>query len=656
MKEIMGKGEKINPSNSYAIYQLEDSVNQLILGDSFKGKEGIISFGEVPEWFGADYGVQLTKLAGLSHLSPVELAQELASKITQNKVPLIQEVVSEGPFLNFKLDILRFGDNVVSEVLKRKDDYGKEQLGKGDKVVVDMSSPNIAKRMNYGHLRSTIIGDALANIYRYQGYEVIRDNHIGDWGTQFGKLITAIKKWGNEKELLSSADPIGVLQDLYVKFHSVAEDQSEKIREEMKAQVKDKGLSSLPALEKAVKDVSREITERKKISEDKLNMETIIEDALDRVVVPEIENEGREWFLKLENNDPEAKRLWKICIDLSMKEFNRIYETLGVKFELTLGESFYEDKLKEVASEVKKSKVGKVSDGALVVDMQDKELGVAIIQKSDGASVYMTRDLATASYREQELKANKVIYVVGEDQKQYFQQLFEILKRMGYKIGENSEHVYFGMVRLPEGKMSTRKGRTILLKDVIDEGFKKAEEIIDKKNPDLAKDVEKKAKIVRQIAIGALKWNDLGQDPRRSIEFHWEKALNFEGYGAPYVQYTAVRAASILEAAQKERIDLSFSEKLPPEAYSQLPERVLIRKLAEFPKVIVAAQRNSNPSQVAIYVFDLAKRFNAFYRELQVLKGNTPEIRDSRLRLVMATKQVIANSLGVLGIEVPDKM
>ena len=291
--------------------------------------------------------------------------------------------------------------------------------------------------------------------------------------------------WGNEKELLASDDPIGILQDLYVKFHEVSKEQSEKIRIVMKNQVKEKGLSSIPTLEKAVEDVSQEIMTRKKITKSELNTETILEDALDRVVVPEIENEGRKWFSKLENGDPETKRLWKTCIDLSMKEFNRMYQVLGVDFELTLGESFYENMLNNVANEVKKSRVGIVSDGALVVDMQDKNLGVAIIQKRDGASVYMTRDLATASYREKELKADRVIYVVGEDQKQYFQQLFEILGRLGHKIGEKSEHVYFGMVRLPEGKMSTRAGRTILLKDVIDEGLKKVGEVIDERSPEL---------------------------------------------------------------------------------------------------------------------------------------------------------------------------
>ncbi|MEK7227925.1 MAG: arginine--tRNA ligase, partial [Patescibacteria group bacterium] len=401
MKENGRKTVEMNQiQHSYPIYQLEASMGELVAERSYEAVKDLLVFVEAPSRVDADYGIQLNRYAGHLNVSPVSLANELAKRISNQESPYIESAFDQGPFLNFKLDMARFGESVTSEILEKEDNYGKERIVAGKRVVIDMSSPNIAKRMNYGHLRSTIIGDALANIYRSQGYEVVRDNHIGDWGTQFGKLITAIKMWGNEKELLASDDPIGILQDLYVKFHEVAKEQSEKIRIVMKTHVKEKGLSSIPALEKAVEDVSQEIMTRKKITKAGLNMETIMEDALDRVVVPEIENDGRKWFSMLENGDPEAKRLWKICIDLSMKEFNRMYQTLGVDFELTLGESFYEKMLSGVAAEVKKSKVGKVSDGALVVDMQDKSLGVAIIQKRDGASVYMTRDLATASYRE----------------------------------------------------------------------------------------------------------------------------------------------------------------------------------------------------------------------------------------------------------------
>jgi arginyl-tRNA synthetase len=639
----------------YPITTLENKVQESLFENLPLNLKKQVVLVETPPQFNSDFGIQLTGIAKLLKTSPVDLATEATNKGNEIKDSLFEKIENQGPFLNLKLNMGQFGNEVISSIFNLNKNYGKENVGKGQKVVIDMSAPNIAKRMNYGHLRSTIIGDSLANIYKFQGYDVIRDNHLGDWGTQFGKLITAIKLWGNEKELLASEDPIGILQDLYVKFHAVAEEQAEVIKADMKAQVKKNGFESIPELQKAVEEASKEIMTRKKIGRDEVKMDVVLEDALDRVIITDIEKEGRDWFRKLEAGDPEAKRLWEICIDLSMKEFNQIYKTLGVDFELILGESFYEDKLQNIFDEVSKSKYGEKSEGALIINLEDKELGVAIIQKQDGASVYMTRDLATAEYRETELKADKIIYVVGEDQKQYFQQLFEILKRLGHEIGDKSEHVYFGMVRLPEGKMSTRKGRTILLRDVISEGLKKAEEIIQTKNPELAKDEETKNEVVRQIAIGALKWNDLGQDPKHSIEFRWEKALNFDGYGSPYVQYTAVRAKSILESAEKKNIQYRLNEFIPG-AYSDPIEKSLIRKLAEFPKAIALAQESSNPSQVAIYVFELSKRFSTFYNKLQVLKAESSEIVNSRLKLVAATVQVIENSLGLLGIEVPKIM
>lgn len=653
-ERIMGK-DTSNALPSYTIYLMEGDIVGLMGAGASPEVKAALQLVEVPPQVDADYGMQLNRFAGISRTNPVELAKKLAQQISVKRNPFIAEAFEQGPFLNFKLDMVRFGGAVTSEILDKKDGYGKESLAKEKRVVIDMSAPNIAKRMNYGHLRSTIIGDALANLYRTLGYDVVRDNHIGDWGTQFGKQIEAIKRWGSEKELKASDDPIGYLQDLYVKFHEIAENEAAEIISKMRTQLKSEELDSIPALKTAFEVVTQEMSQ-KLGSGTKLDQDKVMEEALKMAAVPEIEEAGRKWFLKLEQGDPETRRLWKICIDLSMKEFNRIYQVLGVDFELALGESFYEDQMQQVLQDIKKSGVGKMSHGALIVDMKDKGLSAAIVQKSDGATVYMTRDLATAIYREKQLRASQAIYVVGEDQKHYFQQLFEILRRLGHPIGDHCEHVYFGMVRLPEGKMSTRKGRTILLKDVIDEVLHKSGEIIDRKSPELAEDKKKRDVIVRQIAIGALKWNDLSQDPRRSIEFHWEKALNFEGYGSPYVQYTAVRAKSILEAAKREGVDLSFKEKLAGDVFSHPAERALLRQLASYPKAIRAAQESNNPSQIAIYVFELAKRFSTFYKELSVLKGNSDEVRDSRLRLVAASQQIVTNALGILGIEVPEKM
>lgn len=644
------KKERNDMSNNNPLYVIQKTENQLLkfVESQLVNKNQIPNIIEAPFSTGFDYGINLTSLASQEGLSPKDLALQIANTIDSAE--------AVGSFLNFKLNMSEFGHAVVDQILDMKSDYGKENEGNGQRVVIDMSSPNIAKRMSYGHLRSTIIGDALANLHRSAGYEVIRDNHIGDWGTQFGKLIVAIKNWGDEKKLLASDDPIGVLQDLYVKFHSEEEVEKSILREEVKQKIAVDGVESVNGLQEAIETISQEIITRKKIPRTELDMTKITEDALDRLIVSNLESEGRNWFLKLEKGDKEARRLWKLCIDLSLKEFNQIYEVLGVNFEESFGESFYEGMLTDVINKVSSSEAGHVSNGALVIDMEDKGLGVAIVQKSDGASVYMTRDLACAIYREEQMKANKAIYVVGDDQKQYFEQLFEALGRLGYKIGKNSVHVYFGMVSLPEGKMSTRKGRVILLKDVLNEGFKKAKEVIETKSPKLNKNESLKNEIIRQVAVGALKWNDLCQDPKKSIVFNWDKALNFDGNSAPYVQYTAVRANSIIETSGIDITSLSKNKVNSKMDYQEVSEKALIRQLASFPKAIKDALDNNSPSKVAAYVFELSKRFNTFYGKNRVLGIDDENIASSRLKLVAATYQTIKNSLAILGIEVPSRM
>lgn len=642
------RNELMNNSNSLYVLQKTENNLRKAVESQLVNRNQTPNIIEAPISTGFDYGINLTSLASAEGLSPQDLALQIADTMDGAE--------AVGSFLNFRIDMSEFGHSVVDQILDMKSDYGKENEANGQRVVIDMSSPNIAKRMSYGHLRSTIIGDALANLHRSAGYEVIRDNHIGDWGTQFGKLIVAIKNWGNEQELLASDDPIGVLQDLYVKFHSEEETEKGILREEAKQKIAVDGVESVTGLKETIETISQEIITRKKIPRTELDMTKITEDALDRVIVSELENEGRNWFLKLEKGNKEARRLWKLCIDLSLKEFNQIYEVLGVDFEESFGESFYEGMLTDVINKVSSSEAGHISNGALVIDMQDKGLGVAIVQKSDGASVYMTRDLACAIYREEEMKADKAIYVVGDDQKQYFEQLFEALGRLGYKIGENSVHVYFGMVSLPEGKMSTRKGRVILLKDVLSEGFRKANEVIEAKSPELNKDESLKNEIVRQIAVGALKWNDLCQDPRKSIIFNWDKALNFDGNSAPYVQYTAVRANSIIEASGIDIAQLSKNNAKSENDYREVSEKALIRQLASFPKAIKDALDNNSPAKVATYVFELSKRFNTFYGKNRVLGIEDENIASSRLKLVAATHQTIKNSLAILGIEVPSRM
>ncbi len=615
-----------------------------------------IALTPAPKQTKSDYGVQLSAVAKKLGKNPLELTSDVATRLSEQQNPWIESVVTQGPYLNFRIEMSRYGTDVINHILKQKEEYGKENVGHGNRIIIDMSSPNIAKRMSYGHLRSTIIGDAVANILRVSGYEVIKDNHIGDWGTQFGKLIVALQKWGNEGEVVSSDDPIGVLQDLYVKFHEEAEKQSKEKREGLKQKAVAGGIDSVAGLSTAIEQISKDIMKRKKIGREQLDQDKIFEDALDRVSESDLEKQGREWFLKLEQRDPEARRIWKLCVDLSMKEFDKIYNFLGVKFDITLGESFYEGMLKNAINTVKESGVGQISDGALVVDMESQNLGTAIVQKSDGASIYMTRDIAAALYREQEMKAVQAIYVVGEDQKLYFRQLFEVLKRMGLPIGETSVHVYFGMVSLPEGKMSTRKGRVILLKDVITEGIKRTEAILQEKNPELYADQTLKEDVVRKITVGAMKWSDLSQDPKVPIVFDWDKALNLEGNSALYVQYQTVRANNLLNLSGKTEADLSEVDVPLKDVYQTEEERELIKILAEFPVFIDEARQQYLPAKIASYAYDVAKKFSRLYDKVSVLGAGDEDLKLSRLKLAAATSRVLTNSLSLLGIEVPSMM
>jgi len=569
------------------------------------GTEEVVVLGDSPDHIeGVDFGVNVVGLAKRFGLSPVDLAKDLVEvigkKIEGDDFSWVSRVVSVGPFVNIEINVDLVGREVVGRIIEQGGDYGKEREGGKGKVVVDMSSPNIAKRMNYGHLRSTVIGAAIANLYEVGGYEVVRDNHIGDWGTQYGKLMVAIEKWGSMQKLKKADDPIGYLQELYVKFHDEVDKQAE------------------------------------------------VEKDGEVVVETELEREGREAFSKLEKGDKQVRELWKMCVDLSMKEFEKIYQFLGVKFDVALGESFYKDKLEETMELVEKSDCGTISEGALVVDMDDVGLGVSIVRKSDGASVYMTRDLACAMYRAEEMKADKAIYVVGEDQKLYFRQLFEILKRLGVEIGSKSEHIYFGMVRLKEGKMSTRKGRTVLLKDVIEEGVNRVEKTLKEKGVRLDDEA------VRQIVAGALKWNDLGQDARRSMVFDWDEALNMQGYSAPYVQYAVVRAKSLLKKAGYER-GVGVEGKRVDGVYGDETERDLVKMLMKYSRVLKEAMEHNDPSRLAVLIYSLAKHFSTFYNKTQII-GSDDGLIWARLRLVDAVSQTIENGLGVLGIEVPKKM
>jgi len=518
---------------------------------------------------------------------PSEIANQIAKSVEKERIFERVEVKEPG-FINFFLS-LDFLFEELRKILKEKENYGKSKTGKGKTVIIDYSSPNIAKPFGIGHLRSTIIGQALYNIYKFLGYRVIGDNHLGDWGTQFGKLIFAIKNWGKKKVEDYSIEE---LEELYVKFHKEAEKN------------------------------------------------------------PQLEEEGRKWFKKLEEGDREAKRIWKILVKISLKEFERIYELLGVKFDFALGESFYEPMTKEVIEELKKKKIAKESQGALIVEFPKNEFPPVIVQKSDGATTYFTRDLATIKYRLKRWNPDLIIYEVGADQQLHFQQLFKTVEILGWSKKTKFVHVAHGLYRTKTGKFSTRKGETVHLEDVLKEAIERAKEIIEKSETSRGLTEREKEKISKIVGIGAVKYNDLSQHPSKDIIFDWEKVLNLKGNSAPYLQYTFVRCQSVLRKAKKLQIakcKLQI-EKLKKE------EIDILREIYKFPEIVQEAAEKFSPNLICNFVFDLAKKYNLFYDLYPILKAEDEKTKNFRLILTKSVAQIIKNSLSLLGIQTPEKM
>jgi len=532
---------------------------------------------------------------------PRDIADKILKYINENKPDFIEKVEIAGSgFINFFMSGKFFHDT-VSEILKQKEKFGQNKTGHGKTVIVEYSSPNIAKPFTVGHLRSTIIGDAVSNLLHFSGYNVIRDNHIGDWGTQFGKLIVAIKKWSSEETLDKSGAPIKLLVDLYVKFHKKA------------------------------------------------------------LVQPKLEDEARAWFARLERKDEEACRLWKKCVDLSMLEFGRIYERLGIEFDTIIPESFFEDKMGDVLEDLKKKNLVKESEGALLVFFPEEiHLPPLMIVKSDGATLYATRELATDKYRKEKYKPDLIINEVGSEQSLYFKQIFELEEMLSYFKKSKRVHVAHGLYRFKEGKMSTRKGNVIWLLDLINEGVRRAMEI----NRETAE----------TVAIGAIKFNDLKRESTKEIVFDWDEVLNLKGDSGPYLQYTYVRACSVLENAKMHNIEKLKNWKLirnclPAEASAQvgkLPARQslgaggeignLERLLYRFPEVVIKSTSEYAPHHIATYLVDLAHSFNVYYGEKKIVDLEHKEVSGYRLALTEAVTIVLKNGLDLLGIKLPEKM
>ncbi len=529
-----------------------------------------------------DYAFPCFKLAKVFRKAPNMIASDLSETIEAKGD--ISKVMPMGGYVNFFVNKSQLANNVINDVLTQKDSYGHGKMGEGKTVVIDFSSPNIAKPFHIGHIRTTVIGNALYKIYDSQGYDTVRVNHLGDYGTQFGKLIVAFKLWG-DKETVES-NPIPELLKLYIRFHDEAEEK------------------------------------------------------------PEMEDEARAWFTKLENGDPEAKELWQWFRDESLKEFARVYDLLDIQFDSYNGESFYSDKMDTVIETIKEKGLLQESQGTNVVDLEAYNMPPALITKNDGSTLYMTRDLAAAVYRKNTYNFDKCIYVVGSQQALHFQQLFKVLELVGFEWAKDLIHVPFGMVALEEGTMSTRKGRVVFLEDVLKQAIEKTKETMLAKNPE-AKNVDT---IAKQVGVGAVVFQELSNSRIKDYTFSWERTLSFEGETGPYVQYTHARCCAVLRKANEEvASDINY------ELLTNEDSVEVLKTIASFNKNIVSALNRNEPHIVTRFVLDLAQAFNKFYHDNPILVDDI-EVRKARLALVAATRQTLENGLKLLGMHAPERM
>ena len=518
-------------------------------------------------------------LAKVERKAPQMIAAELAEKINSQA---FEKVVATGPYVNFFLDKSAISAQVLQAVITEKEHYADQNIGKQENVVIDMSSPNIAKPFSIGHLRSTVIGDSLSHILQKIGYQTVKVNHLGDWGKQFGLLMVAYKKWGSKEAV--EANPINELLKLYVRINAEIEHN------------------------------------------------------------PELDEEGRKWFKKLEDGDPEATQLWQWFRDESLEEFNRIYKLLDVEFDSLNGEAFYNDKMDEGVQILEDKGLLKESKGASIVDLDDVNLPPAMIKKSDGATLYITRDIATAMYRARTYNFVKNIYAVGQEQSNHFRQLKAVLKKMGFDWSDDMVHVDFGLVTKNRQKLSTRKGNIILLEPTLQEAISRAKAQIEEKNPEL----ENKEEVAHAVGVGAVKFYDLKTDRRNGYDFDLEAMVSFEGETGPYVQYAYARIQSILRKANfTPSADATYSLN-DPESWE------IIKLLQDFSRIVKRAAENYDPSLIAKYAISLAQAFNKYYAHTRIL-DESPE-RESRLALSYSTAVVLKEALRLLGVQAPEKM
>lgn len=535
-----------------------------------------------------DYAFPCFRLAKSMRKAPNMIASDLAGNI--GKSSLFAKVESVNAYVNMFLDRNEFTKEVLEAVVEEGDRYGASDIGQNRPVVVEFSSPNIAKPFHIGHIRSTVIGNSINKIYAFLGYDVIRINHLGDYGTQFGKMIVSYRRWGNKEDVIN--EPIKALLGYYVKFHEESEND------------------------------------------------------------PTLEVEARAVFTKLENGEKEEKELWQWFRDESLKEFSRVYKMLGIDFDSYAGESFYSDKMPRVLKELKEKELLVDSQGAQIVDLEPYSLPPALITKSDGSSLYITRDIAAAIYRKEHYNFYKNIYVVASQQNLHFQQWIQIVEMMGYDWARSCVHIPFGLVSLEEGTMSTRHGRVVFLEEVLNRAVEQTKDVIREKNVN-TESIEETAKMV---GIGAVMFQELSNNRIKDYVFSWEKVLNFEGETGPYVQYTHARAASVLrnagDAWDKARTNLAEADMSYVKGDSAYE---LAKLIYRFPDVVLDAGEKYEPSVVTRHIVDVAQCFNKFYHDEHILVENEKE-KEAKLILTYAAKQTIQNGLELLGIQAPEKM
>ena len=529
-----------------------------------------------------DFAFPCFRLAKELKKAPPAIADEIKSKIVLPD--FLNRIDVAGPYLNFFVDQGFFAKTILSNIYNKGNLFGSSDVGQGGCVVIDYSSPNIAKPFHIGHLRSTIIGHSLYKIYNFLGYKSFSVNHLGDWGTQFGKTITAYKHWGNKEEVEKGG--ISALVELYVKFHDEAEEN------------------------------------------------------------PALNDEARAWFIKMEHGDEEAMKLWKWFSDISLEEYEQTYKRFGIRFDSYNGESFYNDKMHPIVEELREKGLMKESEGAMIVDLEDHKMPPSLILRSDGGTLYTTRDIAAIMYRKKEYNFVKALYVTGNEQILHFAQWFKVVELMGYEWAKDQlVHIPFGFINFPEGKMSTRSGRVLLMEDLLNESVAKIKEIIELKNPDLAN----KDQVAEDVGIGAIIFNDLYNNRIKDIEFSWERMLSFEGETGPYVQYTYARCNSVLNKAALDYANADLTKLNNPEEFE------LIKTLNNFPEKIIDASNKYEPFIISRHVMLVAQAYNRFYHNIPILRADD-DVQKARLMLTHCTKTVISTALGLLGINTPTEM